>query len=426
MSLGARIYAELRGDRTIWMIFVILAIFSLLIVYSSTSAMAHARRAGDTESYLMGQLTFLGVGMFVTYVTYLIHYEKYKLIAPWLMLITIPLLVYTITAGVEFNDARRWIALPYIGRTFQTSDLAKLALVLYVAREITRHKDYIKDFNKAFLPIIVPILIVCGLIAPADLSTSLILLGTCLMMMFVGRVSMKYIVLLVFLWVVLFTFLVTLAQLEIFPELVRLQTWINRMKEFGEGSNIFQVEQAKIAIANGEIFGMGPGNSIQRNFLPAGYADYVYAIIIEEYGLVGGFVTLGLYVLLFFRVTAMVSKDPAKAFGMMVAIGLSLNLVVQALANMAVAVDLVPVTGLTLPMLSMGGTSLIFTCAFFGIILSVSKYVEKAAILGRTATPEIQQKEPATALLKKDGGGNRGGESNRNSGGNSKSGGGRK
>ncbi|MFT6356837.1 MAG: cell division protein FtsW [Saprospiraceae bacterium] len=374
----------------------------------------------------MGQLTFLGVGMFVTYVTYLIHYEKYKLIAPWLMLITIPLLVYTITAGVEFNDARRWIALPYIGRTFQTSDLAKLALVLYVAREITRHKDYIKDFNKAFLPIIVPILIVCGLIAPADLSTSLILLGTCLMMMFVGRVSMKYIVLLVFLWVVLFTFLVTLAQLEIFPELVRLQTWINRMKEFGEGSNIFQVEQAKIAIANGEIFGMGPGNSIQRNFLPAGYADYVYAIIIEEYGLVGGFVTLGLYVLLFFRVTAMVSKDPAKAFGMMVAIGLSLNLVVQALANMAVAVDLVPVTGLTLPMLSMGGTSLIFTCAFFGIILSVSKYVEKAAILGRTATPEIQQKEPATALLKKDGGGNRGGESNRNSGGNSKSGGGRK
>ncbi len=423
MSLGARIYAELRGDRTIWMIVAMLAIFSLLIVYSSTSAMAHARLAGNTESYLMKQLTYLGIGLFVTYITYLVHYEKYKLVAPWLMLITVPLLVYTLAFGVELNDAKRWIAVPYLGMTFQTSDLAKLALVLHVAREITRHKDYIKDFNKAFLPIIVPVLIVCGLIAPADLSTSMILLGTCLVMMFVGRVSMKYIVLLGFLWVVLFTFLVTLAQLKIFPELVRLETWIARLQQFfAESTDIFQVEQAKIAIANGEIFGMGPGNSIQRNFLPAGYADYVYAIIMEEYGLVGGFVTLSLYVLLFFRVTAMVSKDPAKAFGMMVAIGLSLNLVTQALANMAVAVDLVPVTGLTLPMLSMGGTSLVFTCAFFGIILSVSKYVEKAAILGRMATPEIQQKDAGSGVKKDGGSGSKGGGRS-NSGGNNRSGG---
>ena len=178
------------------MIVAVLALFSLMIVYSSTSAMAHARMEGNTESYLMKQLTFLGIGLFVTYVTYLVHYEKYKLVAPWLMVVTIPLLMYTLAFGVEFNEASRWIAVPYIGLTFQTSDLAKLALVLYVAREITRHKDYIKDFNKAFLPIIVPILIVCGLIAPADLSTSLIILGTCLVMMFVGRVSIKYIALL--------------------------------------------------------------------------------------------------------------------------------------------------------------------------------------------------------------------------------------
>ena len=395
MSLGARIYAELRGDRVIWMIVAMLAIFSILAVYSSTGSMAHMRRGGDTESYLAGHMVFLGFGLFLTYLTYLLHYEKYRYAAPWLMLITVPLLIYTLANGAEINSARRWIEIPYIGRTFQTSDLAKLALILYVAHAITRHKDYIKDFNKAFLPIIVPILIVCGLIAPADLSTALILLGTCLTMMFVGRVSIKYIGLLIFLWLVLFMFLVTIAELGIFPDLVRLPTWINRLREFNSDADIFQVEQAKIAIANGQLFGLGPGNSIQRNFLPAGYADYIYAIIMEEYGLVGGGVVMLLYVMLFFRVTSMVSKDPAKAFGMMIAIGLSLNLVTQALANMAVSVDLVPVTGLTLPMLSMGGTSIITTCIFFGIILSVSKYVEKAALLGRTAVPEIHQEKAA-------------------------------
>jgi len=388
MSIGARIYAELRGDRVIWMIVALLAMSSILAVYSATGSLAYRMQGGNTEAYLMKHVVILAFGLFLTYLAYLMHYQKYNRVAPWLMVIAIPLLVYTVAMGTDINEARRWISIPYVGITFQTSDFAKLALILYVAREISRHKDYIKDLKNAFLPIIVPVLIICGLIAPADLSTSLLLFGTCVVMMFVGRVALKYIGLLVFLWLVVFTFLVTLGQF--FPDVVRIDTWTSRMAEFQtspEGG--YQVQQAKIAIANGDIIGVGPGNSVQRNYLPAPYADFIYAIICEEYGLVGGFIILGLYVLLFFRVASIVSKDPVKAFGMMVIIGLSLNLVLQALANMAVSVHLIPVTGLTLPLVSLGGTSLLFTCIFFGIILSVSKYVEGTSI--RTQAAQAQR-----------------------------------
>jgi len=210
MSIGARIYAELRGDRVIWMIVAVLAMFSILAVYSATGSLAYRMQGGNTESYLMKHVVILGFGLFLAYLAYLMHYQKYNRVAPWLMVIAIPLLVYTVAMGTNINEARRWISIPYIGITFQTSDFAKLALILYVAREISRHKDYIKDLKNAFLPIIVPVLIICGLIAPADLSTSLLLFGTCVVMMFVGRVAMKYILLLVFLWLVVFTFLVTL------------------------------------------------------------------------------------------------------------------------------------------------------------------------------------------------------------------------
>jgi len=194
MSISKRIYAELRGDRTIWMIVAMLALFSLMAVYSSTGSAAFKVRGGDTESYLFRHGIILIGGLFITYIAYLTHYMKYNRMAPWLMLVTIPLLVYTIASGAgEVNSARRWIEVPFIGLTFQTSDLAKLALVLFVAREITRHKEYITDLEKAFLPIIVPIVIICGLIAPADLSTALLLFVTTMGMMFIGRVSLKYI-----------------------------------------------------------------------------------------------------------------------------------------------------------------------------------------------------------------------------------------
>ena len=380
MNIGAKIYAELRGDRVIWMILAVLSIFSILAVYSSTGTLAWKLSGGNTTAYLIKHLFVLGFGLFLAYLAYLTPYVRFKMLSPYLWAIAFVLLGYTLFFGVEVNDARRWIRIPFINLTFQTSDFAKLALILLVAREMTKHKDYIKDFNKAFVPIILPILMICGLIAPADLSTALILFVTTLTMMFVGRVDVKYIFLTIFLGIVVFAGLIVIAQLMPDLDVIRLETWVSRISEFmhpTQGGD-FQVQQSKIAIANGEFFGQGPGNSIQRNYLPTPYADFIYAIICEEYGLVGAFLIMSLYVLLFFRVTRLVTISE-KSFGAMVAVGLSLNIVIQALANMAIATNLTPVSGLTLPMVSWGGTSVLFTCLFFGIILSVSSNIEQAS-----------------------------------------------
>lgn len=429
MSLGARIYAELRGDKVIWTIVAVLAMFSILAVYSSTGSMAYRLGSGDTEAYLISHGLKLVAGLFLCYLAYVMHYMRFNRAAPYLMAVAVPLLVFTIFLGEDYNSARRWVEIPFLGINFQTSDLAKLALVLFVAREITKHKDYIKDLKKAFMPIIVPILIVCGLIAPADMSTAMLLLITCLTMMFVGRVSLKYIGLLILLWIVVFAILLIMG--ELFPEVVRAETWMSRLRTFNPlGEGIYEVEQAKIAIANGEIFGVGPGNSIQRNFLPASHADYIYAIIIEEYGLIGGFLVLGLYILLLFRVTALITKSD-KSFGALAALGLTILLVLQALMNMAVSVNLVPVTGLPLPMVSWGGTSLLFTCVFLGIILSVSKFVEgggfTGAVVGGGATSssgKAEQKPESRGEQKSHQGGGGEGQQRRNDGGGYRQGGG--
>ena len=375
MSLGNRLYAELKGDKVIWMILAVLALFSLLLVYSSTGMLAYREKGGNTEFFLLKHFMILSVGLFLTFTIYSMHYMKFKRVAPYLILITVPLLIYTISFGTDLNQARRWIMIPFLDVSFQTSDFAKLALIMYVAREITRKQEYIEDFKSAFLPIIVPVLIVCGLIAPADLSSAVLLFVTCLMMMFIGRVAIKYIALLLFLGLNVFVFLVAIS--EFYPNFIRTETWITRLNEFvNEKEGGYQITQAKIAIANGKFFGKGPGNSVQRNHLPHGYSDFIYAIINEEYGLLGGFIVMGLYILLLFRSVRLLTISP-KAFGSMLAIGLTIGLVTQALANMAVNVNMVPVTGLTLPMLSMGGTSLLFTCIAFGMILSVSKHIEE-------------------------------------------------
>lgn len=377
MALLNRINAELKGDRVIWAIVAVLAIFSVLVVYSSTGTLAWRERGGNTEAYLFKHTMILGLGLTLTYLTYLVHFRRFAKWAPILLLITVPLLLLTIAYGVEINDARRWLTIPGLGLSFQTSDFAKIALIIYVAREISSKQDYIKDWKHAFVPIIVPVLIVCGLIAPANLSTAVLLMGICIGMMFIGRVSLKYIGLLVLLGVVLFSALIFLG--EFFPEYIRVGTWVSRMKDFVDNpQGSFQVQQAKIAIANGEWFGNGPGNSMQRNFLPSPYSDFIFAIICEEYGAIGGTVIVLLYVALFFRVTRLVTKS-AKTFGAMLAVGLTLLLVMQAFANIAVSVHLVPVTGLSLPMISMGGTSTLFSCIAFGIILSVSKHIEATA-----------------------------------------------
>jgi len=374
MSLGNRIAAELRGDRTIWMIIAVLSLFSLLAVYSATGSLAWSARGGNTTAFLITHSVRLAFGLFLIYLCHLLHYRQYQRAAPFLMWLTSPLLAFTLFFGQSINDANRWLNVG--GISFQPSEFAKIALIIYIARELTRKQDYITSLRDAFLPIIMPVLIVCGLIAPANLSTSLVLFVTCILLMFMGRVSMQYIFLLGILGLVLFAGLVALGQL--YPEagLVRVDTWVSRVQEYLHSEDGgYQVQQAKIAIAKGGLIGEGPGNSIIRNFLPYAYADFIYAIICEEYGLVGGTVVLALYVLLFLRNVKLVTKSP-KAFGSFLAIGLSLMLTVQALANIAVNVNLVPATGLTLPLISMGGTSMIFTCIALGMILSVSKFIE--------------------------------------------------
>lgn len=376
MSVARDIYYNLRGDRSIWMVVSILALISMLAVYSIAGSSAYTALGGNLKVQMVKHGFIMIIGFGVMYTAAKIPYIQYSRLAPFMMMAAIPLLVYTLFFGMEVNDARRWISLPGVGLTFQTSDFAKLALIVYVARSISRKQDFIKDFRSAFVPIIVPVVVVCGLIAPADLSTAALLFVTCVMMMFIGRVHLRYIFLLVFTGLAVLALLIGLGTL--FPELIRVDTWISRVNEFlGNSAGGYQIQQAKIAIADGGWIGVGPGNSIQRNFLPFSYADFIYAIICEEYGFFGGILIIGLYLTLFLRCTAMVTKCP-KAFGAMLAIGLCLSLVVQAFSNIAVSLHIVPVTGLTLPMVSMGGTSMLFTCVAFGMILSVSRYIESA------------------------------------------------
>ncbi|MFT5833234.1 MAG: cell division protein FtsW [Cognaticolwellia sp.] len=363
----------LQGDKVIWMIVALLSVFSILAVYSATGTLAY--KHDYATNYVMRHITLLMGGLILMYLAHYLHYLRYSQWAPIMIAIAVPLLLYTIIFGLEINDARRWIEIPVIKMTFQASDFAKLALIMYVARTISTKQDYIKDFQSAFLPIIIPIVLICGLIAPADLSSALLLFLTCVLLMFMGRVDIKYILLLLVAGIAMFGFLVVLS--DSFPDYFRVDVWANRLDSFLTNKDgEFQVQQGKMAIADGGFLGVGPGNSFQRNYLPSAYADFIYAIIVEEYGLLGGFTILALYITLFVRCVRLVTIS-SKAFGAMLALGLSLLLVLQALVNMAVVVHLVPVTGLTLPMISMGGTSMMFTCISIGMILSVSRYVQK-------------------------------------------------
>jgi cell division protein FtsW len=375
---------ELKGDRVIWVLISLMTLVSLLGVYSSTGGLSYKEQGGNTEYYLIKQGFIVLFGFFIMYVLHRLHYLRFHRVAPFLFIVAIPLLIFTLLFGVDINSARRWIEIPVLGFTFQSSDFARLALILYLARTISSKQSNIKDFKSAFLPLILPVIIICFLIAPADLSTALLLFSTCIAMMFVGRVAVKYILMLVVLAIIAFSILILLGHF--FPDMVRLATWIERIREFttdSEGG--FQVQQSKVAIANGGFFGTGPGQSIQRNFLPSSYADFIYAILVEEYGLLGGFFVISLYLGFFFRITRLVTKS-TKAFGAIVVTGLGFSFVFQAFINIAVATHLVPVTGVTLPMISLGGTSIIMNCISLGIILSVSKFVESSNISADVAT----------------------------------------
>ncbi len=376
MNYFQKILSNMKGDRAVWLIVISLALWSVMAVYSASANLAYQHTGGNTEYYLIKHGLMLVASLFVTFLCFRLHYMKYSKLAPFLLVIAVFLLLYTGLFGVDKNEARRWIQVPIFDISFQTSDFAKLALIIFVARSIAARQDKIKDFKGAFMPIILPIVLVCALIMPSDLSTAGLLFLTCIMMMIIGRIHLKYIVALCFVGVFVFSMIAMIGHME--NDFVRVGTWTSRVTDFfSNPDGGYQIQQAKIAIASGELWGAGPGNSLQRSFLPYPYADFIYAIICEEFGLIGGLIIIGLYLWLFWRCTVIVTKSP-KAFGALLAIGLGLNIVIQAFANIAVSVHLLPVTGLTLPFVSMGGTSVLFTSVAFGIILSVSRYIELA------------------------------------------------
>lgn len=361
-----------KGDSVIWGVIFLLSILSVLAVYSSTGTLAYKYQGGNTTYYFIKQGLFILFGFLIIYITHSLPYRYYSRISQLLLIIAIPLLLLTLILGTNLNEASRWITVPGIGITFQTSDLAKLALIMYVARMLAKKQDNIKGFKDTFVPVFLPILVVCGLIFPANLSTAALLFVTSWVLMFIGRISLKYLFGIVGMGILAASIFIFIAfQL---PEQGRVGTWKHRIENFisGEEDSNYQAEQAKIAVVTGELIGKGPGNSTQRNFLPHPYSDFIYAIIIEEYGLAGGIVIALLYLVLLYRAVYIAKRCPG-TFGTFLAIGLGFSLVLQAMINMAVSVNLLPVTGQTLPFVSMGGTSILFTSAAIGIILSVSK-----------------------------------------------------
>jgi cell division protein FtsW len=356
---------NLKGDPIIWGIVIILAIISILVVYSATGSLAYKYTGGNTEKYLLDHSMMVAMGLILMWVAHKIPYKYYGLIGKFLLAVSIPLLLITYAFGSTVNDANRWLTIPGINKAFQPSDIAKLALIATLASLLAKKQKNIGDFKKAFLPMILVIGIITMLIGMANMSTALLLFATCLLLMFIGRVPAKFIMVVVLVGGVFLSASVFLGQ--------RGGTFFSRIEKFTSSEEIpFQAEQSFIAISTGGITGKGPGNSEQRNTLPHPYSDFIYAIIIEEYGLIGGATVLFLYLALLYRGMRIVATS-TKPFGGLLSAGLSFALVLQAMVNMAVAVGLGPITGLPLPLLSMGGTSLVFTGFSVGIILSVSR-----------------------------------------------------
>jgi cell division protein FtsW len=365
-----------RGDSVIWALLIVLSLLSLLAVYSSTFTLAYQYRSGHVGYYLIKHVFFLLIGIGVVYVTHIVPYSVYSRLSQLLLLLSVPLLLATLVFGTNINQASRWLSLPGTGISFQTSDLAKLALIMYVARLLSLKQDCIRSYKDAFLPILAPVIVICGLIMPANLSTAVILFTVSVILMFIGRIRFTYIALMAVGMATVLAILMTIAVKSDWEG--RWGTWRNRIvhhvEQDSEGN--YQAEQSKIAIVTGGLIGKGPGNSMQRNFLPQPYSDFIFSIIIEEYGLAGGIFVILLYLALLYRAGLLVRKS-SRTFAAFLAFGLALLLVMQAMVNMAVAVGIFPVTGQPLPMISMGGTSILFTSAAIGIILSVSYGIER-------------------------------------------------
>lgn len=362
---GVKAWADknLQGDKVIWAVVFALSLISIMVVYSSIGTLAYKRTASP-ESFLIKHTMTVFVGLAAMWFAHRVDYRYYSRISKIALWVSIPLLIYTFTHGVTINEAARWISVPIIG-SFQPSDFASLALIVNLASMLSKRQQNISDIKESLLPILFWCGVICGLIALTNLSSAVLLFITCMLIMFIGRVPTKYLGALIFVGLLCGSLAIMFG--------VRGETAKSRIKNFVEGTELpFQAKHARIAVATGGVTGKGPGNSDQRNILPHPYSDFVYAIVIEEYGMVGGIVVLLLYLLLLHR-GMKASYNSEKAFGGLLSAGLCFDLVCQAMVNMGVVVGLGPITGQPLPLISMGGTSMVFTGLSLGIVLSVSR-----------------------------------------------------
>lgn len=368
------IFKQIKGDKAIWAIVALLAIFSFMPVYSAASNLANSGNT-NTFSFFIKHFMHLLLGFVIMFGVHKVPYKYFRGLSMVMIPIVFVLLLVTLLQGTTIDgaNASRWIQIPIVNMSFQTSTLAAVVLMVYVARYLSKIKDKEVKFKETILPLWTPVFFILMLILPANFSTTAIIFTMIMMLAFIGGYPIRYLVLMILGGFAALAIFVLVAKA--FPDAMpnRVDTWMSRIENFANGEDTeadYQIEKAKIAIATG-IAPLGPGKSVQKNFLPQSSSDFIYAIIIEEYGLYGGIFILVLYLWLLFRIVV-VSHKADTIFGKLLVLGVGLPIVFQALINMAVAVELFPVTGQTLPLISSGGTSIWMTCLAIGIILSVS------------------------------------------------------
>ena len=390
---------SLKGDKVIWAFVALLALFSFMPVFSASTNLAYMRHgSGNALTYLIKHCAHIFIGFFIIYKVHRVPYHYFRGISRILLPVVWILLLYTLLKGtvIDGANASRWIQIPFIGISFQTSTFAAIVLYVFVARYLSKTREVPMTFKASFWELWTPVFITVVLIFPANLSTAALIFAMVIMLVFIGRYPLKYIGLILGAGILglAFFILVVKAFPDAFPN--RVDTWMNRIENFTSDKpdeDDYQIEKAKIAIASGGFEGLGPGKSIQKNFLPQSSSDFIYAIIVEEYGLVGGLAVMSLYLLLLLRFVVAAHKSNS-LFGKLVVVGLGFPIIFQALTNMAVAVELLPVTGQTLPLISSGGSSIWMTCIALGIILSVTKKEEEIV-------QELAEKEKRDEVLKR-------------------------
>ncbi|MCL9807994.1 FtsW/RodA/SpoVE family cell cycle protein [Flavobacterium luminosum] len=393
---------NLKGDKVIWAMVALLALISFIPVYSASSNLAYQKHGtGNTLVYLIKHLIHISAGIWIMFQVQRIPYHYFRSISRVMLPIAWVLLAYTMFKGtvIDGANASRWISVPFVGITFQPSAFAAIILYLFVGRYLSKTEVEDMTFQKSFIELWIPVFITLALILPANFSTTALIFSMVLMLTFVGNYPIRNSAVIVAMGVLAFAFFVLLAKAfpDAFPN--RVDTWISRIENFTSDKeemddDDYQIEKAKTAIASGGVYGLGPGKSVQKNFLPQSSSDFIFAIIVEELGLAGAFFIMIIYLILFIRFVIASYKAPT-IFGKLVVVGLGFPIIFQAFINMGVAVELLPTTGQTLPLISSGGTSIWMTCAALGIILNVTKKEEEIA----QENIEKQQREEALQRL---------------------------